>query len=289
MYSDPSVVLVLKRPKSTRQISGLLENYSPIVIPENRATLDSFMIVESVIHPMLAKLRLSPITTPTSIIANPTSLVMNTTSLLRVDDPECDLRRQLSFQIVTPTEVYTLTIADDDPTSDKTPEDWTRIHAETGAWERALRATLKSGHGGDLDEHRIVLGTLHSIVLLNEQKLEDVIARTDFLRDDVDECGRTALHLACTSRNARAVAALLRHSADSNVEMPGEISLLHLCAKNLDYKSLSILLAAKANHQLNPNQKDVRRRTPMHVAMLEGKCKGGREDIFALERSLEAL
>ena len=71
--------------------------------------------------------------------------------------------------------------------------------------------------------------------------------------------------------------------------MSGEISLLHLCAKNLDYKSLSILLAAKANHQLNPNKKDARGRTPMHVAMLEGKCKGGREDIFALERSLAAL
>ena len=69
VYSDPSVVLVLKRPKSTRQISELLENYSPIVIPENLATLDSFMIVESVIDPMLANLRLSPITTPTSLIA----------------------------------------------------------------------------------------------------------------------------------------------------------------------------------------------------------------------------
>lgn len=208
MYSDPSIVLVLKRPKSTRQISELLENYSPIVIPENRATLDSFMIVESVIDLMLAKLRLSPITTPAS-------LVMNTTSLLRVDDPECTSGSK-SFQIVTPVEVHTLTIADDDPTHDKTLEDWTRIHAETGAWERALRATLKSAHGGDLEEHQIVLGTLHSVVLLNEQKLEDVIARADFLQDDVDECGHTALHLACTSWNARAIAALLRRSQRGN-------------------------------------------------------------------------
>ena len=74
---------------------------------------------------------------------------------------------------------------------------------------RAL-CDVEIGPRGDLEEHQTVLGPLHSVVLLNEQKLEDVIARTDFLRDDVDECGRTALHLACTSRNARAVAALLR-------------------------------------------------------------------------------
>jgi hypothetical protein len=63
----------------------------------------------------------------------------------------------------------------------------------------------------------------------------------------------------------------------------------HICAQNLDDKSLSTILAATGSARPDANALDSLEKTPTYVAVIEGHTVSGGHDFVALERCIMAL
>merc|ERR1719464_728140 len=163
-------------------------------------------------------------------------------------------------------------------------------------------------------KHQIILGTLHSFVVLGNQKnldfaiqqalrsksgqshLDMAIQKASvkqnprFLNptiiDAIDESGKTALHYACESRFSTAVVSLVKAGADVNLRLDaGNMSPCHICARNLDFKSLESIMAVSQR----PNEVDYLGRSPLYIAITEGRLVGGQSNPLALERCIETI
>jgi hypothetical protein len=89
---------------------------------------------------------------------------------------------------------------------------------------------------------------------------------------------------------APAVSALVNAGADVTFKLhPSGMAPCHICAQNLDDKSLSTILAATGSARPDANALDSLERTPMYVAVIEGQTVSGGHDFVALERCIMAL
>jgi len=105
--------------------------------------------------------------------------------------------------------------------------------------------------------------------------------------DAVDDNNYTPLHYACIHRSHRAVHLLINYHADVSIPTKGDKTCLHLSAEKLDDKSLSTILSSGGG--MDPNVLDGEMRTPMYVAICDGKTVGDKLDSEALNRCLAAL
>lgn len=308
IYNNPDVILVMRLPNDVDEVRRLL----PIKggrLELSEQELHKFLVVESVADPLACKIRLSQLTTPTSISED----LMKNKSQGRLNTPSQKdvFRRRSCFDIITPTDVATISAAflpadsfdDIEYTSEKSLNDTHRC-------EDAVVAALVNAHpwGGQAWKHQVVLGTPHSYVILgNDKALKDSLehalqlqkSRDDeaesnnkvlFTIDARDDVGKTALHYACSLRKHSAVQILVSAGADCSAsqDVDGSNSL-HICAKGLDEKALSIVLSATYPTRPNPNALDRFGRSPMYLAATEGNCVDGKNNIVALDLCLSAL
>mmetsp|Transcript_9210 Transcript_9210/g.14174 ORF Transcript_9210/g.14174 Transcript_9210/m.14174 type:complete len:979 (-) Transcript_9210:126-3062(-) len=303
IYEEPSIVLVLKRPENTGQVKEILDSDDA-----NVGDLSAYWIVESVVDPNTCKLRLSPLTTVTSVLEG-------------VQDNE--FRRRSCFELITPmaeSSIILSAVRIRGGQAAKTSFIDSGAFLETSSAELSLKKCICDAFEKDSNtfrendsswKHQIILGTLHSYVILaNKSLLDEGIQRArnaqqkqmqskggpksnadvNYLDrrivDALDESGKTALHYACSSRLTFAVLALV--SAGANVDLrvqPNNATPLHICASKLDHTSLNAILAVNRR----PNVVDALGRTPMHVAITEGCTVGGKMDSEALDRCMKGL
>jgi hypothetical protein len=89
---------------------------------------------------------------------------------------------------------------------------------------------------------------------------------------------------------APALGALVNAGANVTFKLhPSGTTPSHICAQNLDDKSLSTILAAPGSARPDANSLDTLGRTPMYVAVIEGHTVSGGHDFVALERCIMAL
>lgn len=319
VYDEPSLILIVRRPANLEEIRKLLG--LPDVSNENATSSDddidwalnpetameSYWILESVADPTTSKLRLSPLTTATSVASE-----------------DADDRERSCFQILTPADTIILSAVNVRAGAKKREQSFTDSGAflETLSVEASIARAICGAHSrvGDLGntetdiawKHQLVIGSLHSLVLSgNLKSLDDGIAhaRSTVARrggnagmvtydiklpariiDAVDDNGFSALYYACSHQMDGAVRSLVRAGADVNfrTEVHG-LSMLHLSARNLDDKILSTLLSAASPTQTVANALDKRGRTPMYVAMVEGSVLDNGKDPHALVRCIVAL
>jgi hypothetical protein len=75
---------------------------------------------------------------------------------------------------------------------------------------------------------------------------------------------------------APAVSALVNAGADVTFKLhPSGTTPCHICARNLDDKSLSAILAATGSGKPDANALDSLERTPIYVAVIEGPAVSG--------------
>ena len=302
IYEEPNLILVLRRPSSLPEIREFLDLPDGATIEDPEKALMKFVIVESVVDPNTCKLRLSPLTTVTSVLPG-----------VNRDDH----RRRSCFELLTPTQTLVLSAVRLRKGAERalTSFDDSGAFLETSSVEFALKKALCDAHSlkeksesNDLSwKHQIIVGTLHSYVVLGNQKqLQMAIAEAmrrakrekmageegsrDFLDprvvDALDENGRSPLHYACFSRSSAAVAMLA--DAGANVDLrtePNNMTPCHLCSQLLDDKGLAAILSANRR----PNSIDSKGRTPMYVAITDGRAVGGKRDHEALGRCLTVL
>jgi hypothetical protein len=299
VYEEPSIILVLRAPTNVAELRELLDLPTGAKIEDPEKAMDSYVVVESVVDPTTCKLRVSPLTTVTSI---------------RSDVKEDDWRRRSCFELITPTETVILSAVRLRSGAERALTSFNDSGAflETSTAEHALKKAicdahiLRDGVGSNSDlswKHQIILGTLHSFVVLG--KFLDKALAAAFhsqeaslpegeenkyldprIIDMLDEDGRSPLYYACWSRSGAAVESLVK--AGANVDLragPGDMTLSHICAQNLDYRSLAAVLAVIRR----PNVIDALNRTPMYLAILEGRMVGGNINPEALDRCLAVL
>jgi hypothetical protein len=301
IYEEPRLILVLRRVVDMQELRLLLGLPDIAEIDNPDVALTRYWVVESAVDPAVSRLRLSPLTTPTSW-----------------GSEQADTREKSCFELLSPAESIMLSAVRVREGIKKKERSFVDSGAflETTAVETALTKALcdandHAGKIGSLDvdmtwKHQVILGTLHSIVLSGNLKgLEEAIQRlrvsvkdgngsSKFLPtrvvDPLDENGRTPLYYACTCRMSTAVACLINSGARINVKTTsGGMALSHICASNLDDKSLSIVLSATRPSRLDPNELDTMGRTPMYVALVNGRSVAGTRDARALSRCLVAL
>jgi hypothetical protein len=307
VYEEPNLILILRPPESIAELKEILD-------VDDEATIDSssrHWIVESVVDPNTCKLRLSPLTTVTSILKGV---------------QENEFRRRSCFELITPMQqessLILSAIGIRSGGAVKTSFIDSGAFLETSSAEHVLKKVICNSHlkesgtpainGHDLSwKHQIILGTLHSYVILgNKTLLDEGIVRARKLQqhelrkvgepmnasninyldprivDALDESGKTPLHYACASRFTFAVLSLV--AAGANVDLrvePHNTTPCHICAQKLDDKSLTAILAVNRR----PNLVDAFGRTPMYVAITEGNAVGGKADPEALNRCLAVL
>jgi hypothetical protein len=304
IYQEPPVILVLRRPRDLDEIVALLDlpDASEIENPVN--AMQNYWVVEIAADPATAKLRLSALTTET----------------VPVKEVSSD-RAKSCFTLVAPIESIVLSavrVRNDVKKAERSFCD-SGAFLETTVSELAISKALCDFHEqrsdmGSLGEgitwkHQLVVGSLHSFVISgNQSALEDAIVaaikRADEkssgsdgtsgrlpgrIVDAEDDSGLTALFYACSLRMCAAVSALIRAGANTNVRVEGDQStLLHVCARNLDDASLSVLLA-NGTKSPNPNSLTTSAYTPMYVAAIDGRSSLGIPDAAALQRCLTTL
>ena len=298
IYEQPSLMLVVRRPDSLEEIQSLLgleeEATSDDWSLNPETAMQSYWILESVIDPSSAKLRLSTLTTPTSI----------------TDEGPGD-REKSCFQLLTPVETITLSAVD--VRSDVRREE--RSFTDSGAFletlslESVVAQSICGAHNnfGDLGnantdiawKHQVIIGSLHALVLSgNQSALEKGLESARMLNPDaggrlpsrildtLDDNGFSPLYYACTMKMSGAVRLLVKAGADVTISTETS-SMTHICARNLDDQSLSAILSAPTRP--NPNELDKKRRTPLYVAMIEGSVLDRGKDPGALSRSIAVL
>jgi hypothetical protein len=304
VYEHPNVILILREASCLAELRDLME--LPHDAKFDESALSAHLFVESVIDPKTAKLRLSPLTTATSIIPEMTN--------------EC-ARRRSTFELINPAESISLSAVRLREKSSFRIN--SRAFLETSGVEYVLIKSICSAYelSHDANEmqyndfawkHQIILGTLHSFVVLGNQKhldlaihqalrskngqsnLDVAIQQASekqnprFLNpriiDAMDESGKTALHYACESRFSSAVHSLAKAGADVNLRIE-DLTPCHICSKMLDFNSLATILAVSRR----PNEVDYLGRSPMYLAITEGRSVGGRPNPQALERCIEIM
>eukprot|EP00980_Cylindrotheca_fusiformis_P010792 scaffold2442_cov146-Cylindrotheca_fusiformis.AAC.7 len=307
VYEEPSLILILRPPESMAELKQILDLEDETTAIDSS---DSYLVVESVVDPNTCKLRLSPLTTVTSILPGV---------------QENEFRRRSCFELITP--LFTVTLSAIRLRSGgavKTSFIDSGAFLETSSAEHVLKKAICNSHhhqkesgsaainGHNLSwKHQIILGTLHSYVILgNKKMLDEGIAyarkvqqkelrkmgqpasasNVNFLDprivDALDESGKTPLHYACASRFTGAVLSLV--AAGANVDLrvePHQATPCHISAQKLDDKSLTAILAMNRR----PNSVDAYGRTPMYVAITEGSAVADKADPKALDRCLKVL
>jgi ankyrin repeat protein len=297
IYDEPNLILILRAPENLAEIREILDLPVGSKVEDPDSAFKAYLIVESVVDPKTCKLRLSLVTTVTSVL---------------VDVNEEDPRRRSCFELINPVESIVLSSVKLRTGAERALTSFTDSGAylETSSAEHALRKSicdannpsLGSGTRSDLSwQHQIILGTLHSFVVGNQTHLDMAIAaalrsskgeqaNSDYLNprivDMVDESGLTPVHYACSSRLSSAVVSLVQAGANVDLRIePGNMTLCHVCSKNLDDKSLSAILSVNRR----PNVVDAFGRTPMYLAIAEGRTVGGQRSPEALDRCLSVL
>ena len=283
IYDYPSCILILRAPLDAAEIALLLD-----IPPETDVgDVSSYLVAETALDPKACKLRLSTLTTPTSI-----------------ENTAVDPRRRTCFELVSPTQNILLSCIPSNHESNHMSFVNSVAFLETKKVEVAVGNALHDAHSpsdpnSDVTwKHQLILGTLHSYVIGGSQSLlEQAIAAaaadgkrvSSHIIDAVDENGRTALHYACARRNAAAVTALIGAGCDATIRVDESATPCHLSAAMLDERSLSTILSATFPRRPDPNALDGKGRTPMYVAALEGSSRSGNDDPMALGRCLQAL
>jgi len=304
VYKEPNIILILREASSLDELRAVMDLPEETTFDEENP-LKSHLIVESVIDPKTAKIRLSPLTTATSIIPNVSS--------------DCP-RRRSTFELINPAESIILSAVRHRKNVDDPSYDDSGAFLETSEVEYLLTKSICSAQEHatmDSDyswKHQIVLGTLHSYVVLGNQdnldkgihqalrtkngqtQLDMIIQQASnkmkpkFLNprivDAIDESGKTALHYACNSRFSSAVISLVKAGADVNMRIEsGNMTPCHISAMKLDFKSVEAILGVSRR----PNEVDDLDRSPMYLAITEGRSVGGQTNPKALERCIATL
>lgn len=305
IYEKPNIILLLRPPTSVSEVRKLLDLPDGVALEDEKSALRSFLVAESVIDPVTCMLRLSQLTTVTSVGSS--------------SEETTGPRRRSYLELVTPTETIALSALS--PEKDKIlmkerPLPGGPAFLQTASLENAIANALYHAHQPHADphgiadgtwKHQVVQGTLHSFVLSgNNTMLEKAIKAAvgedtssegvtkhvpQHIIDAQDETGRTALHFACLRRASHAVSLLTSAGASCSIPVnPGGFYPSHLSALVLDEKSLSVILAATYPSRPDPNQLDALGRTPMYLAAVEGKQPlGGDGTPDSLGRCLSAL
>lgn len=277
IYSCPDLILVLREPRSLDEVLRLLPlNAQDSSADEMKALVSSFYVAESVIDPKTCKLRLSQLTTKTSIPHR--DLIQSGVNHASVPKGN-DLRKQSCFELVSPLDTVSLSAVvsspGDEPLED---DDYSSVNAltETTRFEDAITNELclayTSTHDGDEDtdetwKHQILLGTLHSFVLsgndknlkngldsalqLQKSKYTSLESDEEFneklgsaIVDNRDDNWLTPLHHACGRRSTSSVSLLVNAGANVLISTIEGKTPLHISAELLDDKSLSVVLSA---------------------------------------------
>jgi len=307
IYEKPNLILLLRPPTSIAEVRKLLDLPDGVALEDEKNALRSFVVAESVIDPVTCMLRLSQLTTVTSV-GN------------AVNEEKTAPRRRSCLELVTPTETISLSALSPDQEKALMKNDRALLGGpaflQTASLENAIANALYHAHKPHADphgmadvawKHQVVQGTLHSCVISgNNAMLERAIkAAIDAdvssggatkhvppkIIDAQDESGRTALHYACLRRASQAVSLLTRAGASCTIPVnPGGFFPCHLSALVHDEKSLSVILSATYPSRPDPNQFDALGRTAMYLAAVEGKQPlGGESGADSLARCLSAL
>ena len=294
IYEEPSLFLVLRRPAGDDELTRLVGAIEP---GDER----KYWVVESVVDPATCKLQLSHLTHPSSIVA--------------VED--VDERSKTLFEIISPADSIRLSAVKTRDDAKKGERSFTDSGAffETTSLENSLTKSICDAHQAEKDapddnvlRHQVILGTLHAYVLSgNVKALEAALARASGngeaptadakpksvpsrILDALDGSERPALYYACRKRMTSAVVALVSAGAETSFRTPDNgMTLVHLCASNLDDSALATLLKSSRPFKPDPNSLDSLGRTAMYVAVLEGRTAAGQTDAGALERCILAL
>jgi tetratricopeptide (TPR) repeat protein len=299
IYDKPSLIMVLRRPTSVEEVHALLG--LPDIAQDPGMTTEKYWILESAIDPAFAKLRLSPLTTMTSL----------------AQENEDD-RDKSCFQMFTPFETIVLSPVHVRGDSHQSFRD-SGAYLETLAVETSLSKMLFASHGRDIErslpqcidiawKHQIVIGSLHSIVVSGNVK--SLLDSLDFVRnavsnstdklpnshhlpariiDVLDDAGFTALYYACKNKMHISAQHLIQSGANVSIKVgSGKETLFHVAARNLDDKMINILLSSDASiadvNELNDEYK-----TPIYVAATEGSVIDNGRDPSALGRCITSL
>ena len=155
-------------------------------------------------------------------------------------------------------------------------------------------------------KHQVILGTLHAHVLSgNTKALDQALDRTwrkfntgeeeavataaavatssssshpartlpHRIIDETDDSSHPPIYYACRQGMNDATTLLIQYGASLDyTTSPDNDSLLHICARNLDYKGLQTLLSADGRRPpLNPNAVNDLGETPLYAALVYGK------------------
>jgi tetratricopeptide (TPR) repeat protein len=319
VYDEPSLMMIVRRPTSLEEIRSLLglpdssseaeestDGGDWAINPDT--AMSSYWILESVADPASSKLRLSPLTTPTSVAFD-----------------GADDRERSCFQILTPAETISLSAVSVRTEVKKREQSFADSGAflETLSVEASIAQAICGAHSQSADlgsseadiawKHQVIIGSLHSLVLSgNSKALDDGMehARLALSRgngnmelgsvssalpsrivDAVDDNGYPALYYACSHRMDGAIRRLIFAGADPTfrIELNG-LTMLHMAARKLDFKTLSTLLVAMSEaKKLNANILDKKGRTPLYVAMVEGSVLDGGKSPSSLGQCMAVL
>ena len=302
LFKQPDVIFVLRPPQDAAEVRTLLN------IPEGLADdigEEGFYVAESVIDLNTCKMRLSLLTTPTSLASF---------DMEKLDD----MKRRSCFELSAPSENVLLSAVVRPGENGEVSFADSAACLETSAWEMAIitalhaahapvhTTALRASHETDIAawKHTIIRGTLHSLVVAGnaddlKKALEVALAPEegekeksgkDKILDERDEFGLTPLVYACTRRLKEAVSILISNGANCTVTTPRDLKApSHLCAECLDDKSLSMVLSSTRPARPDPNALDRVGRTPMYLASVRGKTVQGGSDSSALGRCVSAL
>ncbi len=309
LFENPDVLVIARTPTNGAEVRGSMSELGVDQLKgeSDEELVKTYLILESLIDLQTCKLRLSTLTTPTSLFVD-----LESSESEPNNDAEMSINpKQLScFELITPNENILITAmknADSDIDANASQDDNTgATFAITSRWEVEISNALMSAHGAKDDEdkgleltwrHQMILGTLHSHVVsgnfsLLERSLKgkgspskpyvDIDAR--------DQSGLTALHYACLRRSSKALSILLNAGADCSLPtIKCRKSPSHLCAENLDEKCLSLILSCTKPRRADPNALNENLETPMFVALTYGKSLHGKRDPDLLSMCLKSL
>mmetsp|Transcript_3750 Transcript_3750/g.7170 ORF Transcript_3750/g.7170 Transcript_3750/m.7170 type:complete len:988 (-) Transcript_3750:684-3647(-) len=308
LYDEPHYLLVIaRRPKNAAEVRGMLETLDDSSMEccalNDNDLVSNYCVAENLIDLKICKLRLSPLTTITSMFVQDKSQgEASIHGSLAYQTKSC-------FQVITPKEILCMSFENDgllnSTDSDCNIKDSKAVYEITKCWENEISRAIIEAHdcsthkvndGDTAWRHQLILGTLHShVVSGNYDLLEKVFATKqspdsphDYINER-DDAGLTALHYACLRRSHKAVNILLAAGADCSIPtINGKKSPCHLCCEQLDAESLSIILSSSKPKRADPNALDEFQQTPMYVALTRGKSPiDGRNPMKCL-RTLEA-
>ena len=241
VFTDPDIILITRKPTNMAEVQSALTDIPPNIF--DNMTTDSFAVAETVIDLKTCKMRLSPLTTPSSVCEN--SLEEHEKDSKH--GSACDSDQTLSyFDFITPTETISLSAvvhASSENSHGKSNENSEIALQKTFRCELALKNALLNAHGptsgNNIDaswQHQIILGSLHSHVISgNYGILERALAAVpSSIINGTDNSGFTALHHACIRRSSKAVTLLLAAGADASIpSLKSGKTPCHFCAEKV--------------------------------------------------------